>query len=139
MRLQIDPEQGAELRFEVKVPGPEMRLGRATMAFRYGDIFPERPYVGYETLLYDCMVGDATLFQRADNIEAGWAAVQPLLDAWRSGEPSSTLPAAQDRPARTHSSSAMGGPGFPWPVSKAQEHGGGAILAGAGPMPWRRA
>jgi glucose-6-phosphate 1-dehydrogenase len=87
MRLQIDPEQGAELRFDVKVPGPEMRLGRATMAFRYGDIFPERPYVGYETLLYGCMVGDATLFQRADNIEAGWAAVQPLLDSWRSGEP----------------------------------------------------
>ena len=75
LRLQIDPEQGAELRFEVKVPGPEMRLGQAMMAFRYGDIFPERPYVGYETLLYDCMVGDATLFQRADNIEAGWAAV----------------------------------------------------------------
>ncbi|HEX8375730.1 MAG TPA: hypothetical protein VF606_11185, partial [Geminicoccaceae bacterium] len=87
MRLQIDPQQGAELRFDVKVPGPEMRLDRATMAFRYGDIFPERPYVGYETLLYDCMVGDATLFQRADNIEAGWAAVQPLLDSWRSGEP----------------------------------------------------
>jgi glucose-6-phosphate 1-dehydrogenase len=87
MVLQIDPEQGAETRFNVKVPGPEMRLGRATMRFRYGDVFAERPNVGYETLLYDCMVGDATLFQRADNIEAGWAAVQPLLDAWRTGEP----------------------------------------------------
>jgi glucose-6-phosphate 1-dehydrogenase len=87
MVLQIDPEQGAETRFNVKVPGPKMRLGRATMRFSYGDVFAERPNVGYETLLYDCMVGDATLFQRADSIEAGWAAVQPLLDAWRTGEP----------------------------------------------------
>ena len=87
VRFLIDPEQGIETRFGVKVPGPEMRLGRAAMAFRYGDIFPERPNVGYETLLYDCMLGDATLFQRADNVEAGWAAVQPLLDAWRTGGP----------------------------------------------------
>ena len=87
VRFLIDPEQGIETRFGVKVPGPEMRLGRAAMAVRYDDIFPERPNVGYETLLYDCMLGDATLFQRADNVEAGWAAVQPLLDAWRTGEP----------------------------------------------------
>ena len=40
------------------------------------------PSTGYETLLYDCMIGDATLFQRADNIEAGWQVVQPILDAW---------------------------------------------------------
>jgi glucose-6-phosphate 1-dehydrogenase len=40
------------------------------------------PNTGYETLLYDCMIGDATLFQRADNIEAGWRAVQPILDVW---------------------------------------------------------
>ena len=87
MRFLIDPERGIETRFGVKVPGPEMRLGRAAMAFRCGDIFPERPNVGYETILHDCMLGDATLFQRADNVEAGWAAVQPLLDAWRTGGP----------------------------------------------------
>jgi glucose-6-phosphate 1-dehydrogenase len=64
-----------------------MRLSGATTRFRYTDIFPEQPKVGYETLIYDCMVGDAVLFQRADNIEAGWAAVQPLIEAWKTGEP----------------------------------------------------
>ena len=63
-----------------------MRLGRVDMSMRYKDFFQERANVGYETLLYDCMMGDATLFQRADAIEAGWAAVQPLLDAWGQGE-----------------------------------------------------
>jgi glucose-6-phosphate 1-dehydrogenase len=53
------------------------------MEFRYRDHFDAAPSTGYETLIYDCMLGDATLFQRADNIEAGWRAVQPILDAWR--------------------------------------------------------
>ena len=88
VRLLIDPEQGVETQFEAKVPGPEMRLGRVATSMRYADFFPQRPSVGYETLLYDCMVGDATLFQRADAIEASWAAVQPVLDAWgEGGEP----------------------------------------------------
>ncbi|HLH51720.1 MAG TPA: glucose-6-phosphate dehydrogenase [Roseiarcus sp.] len=87
LRLQIDPEHGARAHFNVKAPGPEMTLADVATVFRYQDAFPQRPNVGYEALLYDCMIGDATLFQRADNIEAGWAAVQPLLDAWRSGAP----------------------------------------------------
>jgi glucose-6-phosphate 1-dehydrogenase len=86
VRLLIDPEQGTEQQFMAKIPGPEMRLGRVDMSMRYKDFFQERANVGYETLLYDCMMGDATLFQRADAIEAGWAAVQPLLDAWGRGE-----------------------------------------------------
>ncbi len=86
LRLQIDPNQGSMTQFNAKVPGPEMHLGRVATAFRYQDFFEEKPNVGYETLIYDCMMGDATLFQRADNIEAGWAAVQPLLDAWGRGE-----------------------------------------------------
>ena len=52
------------------------------MDFRYADYFKTAPSTGYETLIYDCLVGDATLFQRADNVEAGWAGVQPILDAW---------------------------------------------------------
>jgi len=87
MRLLIDPEQRIETQFNVRVPGPEMQLACATAEFHYADRFPEQPKVGYETLLYDCMIGDATLFQRADNIEVGWAAVQPLIEAWRTGEP----------------------------------------------------
>ena len=86
VRILIDPEQGMEQQFMAKIPGPEMRLGPVDMSMRYKDFFQERANVGYETLLYDCMMGDATLFQRADAIEAGWAAVQPLLDAWSQGE-----------------------------------------------------
>ena len=85
LRLQIDPVQGALTQFNAKVPGPAMNLGAVHTTLRYSDFFKERPNVGYETLIYDCMIGDATLFQRADNIEAGWAAVQPLLDAWSGG------------------------------------------------------
>ena len=59
-----------------------MSLGAVHTTLRYSDFFKEKPNVGYEPLIYDCMIGDATLFQRADNIEAGWTAVQPLLDLW---------------------------------------------------------
>jgi glucose-6-phosphate 1-dehydrogenase len=54
------------------------------MTFRYKDYFAAAPSVGYETLIYDCMIGDAILFQRADGVEAGWRIVQPFLDAWRN-------------------------------------------------------
>ncbi|MET0258197.1 MAG: glucose-6-phosphate dehydrogenase [Methylobacterium sp.] len=84
MRLQIDPDAGETTEINVKAPGPQMRLGRVETSFLYKDFFDEKPNVGYETLLYDCMTGDATLFQRADNIEAGWAAVEPLLEAWKT-------------------------------------------------------
>ncbi len=57
------------------------------MDFAYKTFFKMAPNTGYETLLYDCMIGDATLFQRADNIEAGWRAVQPILDAWANTPP----------------------------------------------------
>ena len=72
VRLLIDPDQGVETQFDAKVPGPQMRLGRVATSMRYKDYFEEKPNVGYETLLYDCMIGDATLFQRADAIEASW-------------------------------------------------------------------
>jgi glucose-6-phosphate 1-dehydrogenase len=57
------------------------------MDFAYKDFFKVGPSTGYETLLYDCMIGDATLFQRADNVEAGWQVVQPILDAWANTPP----------------------------------------------------
>ena len=70
------------LRFGAKIPGPSVRMGGVEMDFNYGDYFKAAPSTGYETLIYDCMIGDATLFQRADNIEGGWRVVQPVLDAW---------------------------------------------------------
>ena len=88
VRLLIDPEQGIETVFDAKVPGPEMKLGRVGTSLRYADFFAEKPAVGYEALIYDCMSGDPTLFQRADAIEASWRVVQPLLESWskREGE-----------------------------------------------------
>jgi glucose-6-phosphate 1-dehydrogenase len=85
MFLHIQPTEGVTLQFSAKVPGPRVKLGGVNMSFNYADYFHEGPSTGYETLLYDCLVGDATLFQRADNVEAGWAVVQPALDSWDAG------------------------------------------------------
>ena len=83
MRLNIDPEPGSFTGLNVKRPGPQMHLAAIESGFRYADFFDPAPTVGYETLLYDCMMGDPTLFQRADTIEASWAAVDPLIKAWK--------------------------------------------------------
>jgi glucose-6-phosphate 1-dehydrogenase len=84
MVIHIQPDEGILLNFEAKRPGPAMMLSRVGMDFRYKDWFEVTPSTGYETLIYDCLTGDPTLFQRADNIEAGWQAVQPVLEAWAS-------------------------------------------------------
>ena len=85
MVLQIQPSEGVTMQFSAKMPGPVVKLGGVRMKFDYADWFQEGPSTGYETLIYDCLIGDATLFQRADNIEAGWRVVQPGLDAWGNG------------------------------------------------------
>ena len=84
--LHIQPREGVTLQFSAKRPGPRVSLGGVRMNFDYADFFQEGPSTGYETLIYDCLIGDATLFQRADNVEAGWRAVQPARDAWEAGE-----------------------------------------------------
>ncbi|MET1028880.1 MAG: glucose-6-phosphate dehydrogenase [Dongiaceae bacterium] len=88
MILRIQPDEGIALEFAAKRPGPTVKLSSVSMDFAYKSYFDMAPSTGYETLLYDCMIGDATLFQRADNIEAGWRAVQPILDAWANNPPS---------------------------------------------------
>ncbi len=85
--LHIQPEEGISLRFAAKVPGPIMRLGGVDMNFEYADYFGTQPSTGYERLLHDCMIGDATLFQRADMVEAGWCVVSPVLDVWKALPP----------------------------------------------------
>src|SRR5271169_2307710 len=85
--LHIQPEEGISLRFAAKVPGPAMRLGGVDMNFEYADYFGSQPSTGYERLLHDCMIGDPTLFQRADMVEAGWCVVSPLLDVWKALPP----------------------------------------------------
>ena len=85
--LHIQPDEGISLRFGAKEPGPAVHVGQVNMDFRYEDYFGSEPTTGYERLLYDCMVGDATLFQRADMVEAGWSVVQPILDVWSALPP----------------------------------------------------
>ena len=85
--LHISPEEGISLQFAAKVPGPVMRLGAVDMNFEYADYFGVQPSTGYERLLHDCMIGDQTLFQRADMVEAGWCVVSPVLDVWKALPP----------------------------------------------------
>ena len=85
--IQIQPVEGISLSFGAKIPGPLLRVGSVDMSFEYSKYFGADAYTGYEVLLYDCMIGDATLFQRADMVEAGWKVVDPVLDVWRALPP----------------------------------------------------
>ena len=85
--LRIQPDEGIRLRFNAKRPGPAMALESVSMRFNYKDYFHQAPAVGYETLIYDCLIGDATLFQRADQVEAAWALVEPVLKGWANTTP----------------------------------------------------
>ncbi len=82
--VHIQPDEGISLGFSAKIPGPKMKLDQVDMNFKYSDYFGAAPSTGYETLILDCMVGDQTLFQRDDMVEAGWRIVTPLLDLWKA-------------------------------------------------------
>ena len=85
--IQIQPVEGISLSFGAKIPGPLLRVGSVDMSFEYSKYFGADANTGYEVLLYDCMIGDATLFQRADMVEAGWKVVDPVMDVWRALPP----------------------------------------------------
>jgi len=80
--IRIQPDEGISLSFGAKRPGALMRLGHVEMDFSYEDNFGAAPATGYERLLFDCILGDATLFQRADMVESAWSVVEPILDHW---------------------------------------------------------
>ena len=91
------------------------------MRFDYKDYFEVAPSTGYETLIYDCMIGDTTLFKRAEEIEAGWRIVQPLLDSWsgKRNDPPSSYAAGSEGPAEADELLARDGrqwrrTGSPW-------------------------
>jgi glucose-6-phosphate 1-dehydrogenase len=85
--IAIQPEEGILIRFEAKYPGPEMRLSPVVMQFYYREAFKAQPPDAYETLLLDVMRGDATLFMRADQAEAAWAVISPILEIWQTIRP----------------------------------------------------
>ncbi len=82
--IHVQPDEGITLHFGAKIPGPIVNMGAVDMDFNYVDHFGEQISTGYERLLYDCMTGDATLFQRADMVEASWQIVSPILDVWQA-------------------------------------------------------
>jgi glucose-6-phosphate 1-dehydrogenase len=80
--IRIQPDEGISLSFHAKEPGPFEKLGNVTMDFSYSEYFKVEPSTGYETLLFDAMIGDQTLFHRMDIVEAGWRIVEPILTEW---------------------------------------------------------
>lgn len=97
--LQIQPDEGISLCFLAKQPGPVIDTALVSLDFSYADHFKVGHTTGYETLLYDMLIGDQTLFQRADQIESGWEAVQPIIDAWTAGGEPEPYPAGGAGPA----------------------------------------
>ena len=87
LSLRIQPNEGISLVFSAKLPGATMRIRPVKMDFRYGESFGATPPTAYETLLHDCMLGDATLFNREDAVELAWELVEPVLEHWRESGP----------------------------------------------------
>jgi len=82
--VRIQPDEGISLRIQSKAPGEEMELRPVEMEFSYGSALKELPFSAYETLLVDCMAGDATLFNRNDQVEESWRILMPVLEAWEA-------------------------------------------------------
>jgi glucose-6-phosphate 1-dehydrogenase len=80
--IRIQPGEGVSLRFEIKAPGVDVRMTSVQMDFTYAEAFGPDEHSAYETLLLDCMMGDATLFARADAVEAAWSVVDPIISSW---------------------------------------------------------
>ena len=89
--LNIQPEEGISVSFGAKRPGTEMSIGNVNMNFSYKEGFGEASRSAYATLVNDCLRGDATLFDRGDNVEAAWSLVDPILDVWTAAK-SATVP-----------------------------------------------
>ena len=85
--LQVQPDEGISLSFDAKVPGMHMKLSPVKMDFQYGSGFEAASPEAYERLLLDAMLGDATLFIRADEVEYAWRLITPLLESWEVGPP----------------------------------------------------
>jgi glucose-6-phosphate 1-dehydrogenase len=85
--FSIQPESDIRLRFQSKRPGTEMHLDPVNMVFNYADSYDGEEPEAYETLLFDVMEGDATLFMRSDQVEAAWKVIMPIMEAWQSRTP----------------------------------------------------
>ncbi len=112
--LQIQPDEGIALQFEVKRPGPAVDLAAVRMAFKYADWFPKEPNIGYETLIYDVMTGDQTLFNRADMVEETWRVVGKVLENWSQEKPDNVLNYASGSDGPTSADDLLTRQGHAW-------------------------
>ena len=85
--FNIQPEEGITLQVRAKIPGPTICTRSVRLEFDYNQFGDRQPTTGYEKLLYDCMVGDSSLFHRSDMVEAAWEAASPILEAWNNNPP----------------------------------------------------
>ncbi len=85
--ISIQPQSGIRLRFQAKRPGLKMQLNPVDMTFNYSDAYKNDPPEAYETLLLDVMLGDATLFMRADQVDTAWNVLMPILESWEGSKP----------------------------------------------------
>jgi glucose-6-phosphate 1-dehydrogenase len=92
LSVHIQPNEGISLKFCAKLPGATMQIRPVQMEFRYGESFGAPPPTAYETLLLDCMLDDATLFNRSDAVELSWELVDPILSHWQEQGPKGLAP-----------------------------------------------
>ena len=82
LAIRIQPDEGIAMKINCKVPGPSSPIQPVKMDFRYGSYFGEAPPEAYERLIWDCILGDSTLFTRADEVEHSWRIMTPILETW---------------------------------------------------------
>lgn len=82
--IHVQPDEGITLDIHAKRPGPNIKIANVPLDFSYADFGEHTAATGYETLLYDCMIGDTTLFHRYDSVDASWRIVNPILDVWQA-------------------------------------------------------
>jgi glucose-6-phosphate 1-dehydrogenase len=87
LKMRIQPDEGISLTFGAKIPGPTTNVKRVEMHFSYAQAFGKSSANGYERLLLDAMLGDGTLFAHRDGVEATWALMTPILEAWAKTKP----------------------------------------------------
>ena len=85
--LTVQPNEGVSLSLGAKIPGASMRIRPVNMEFLYGTSFMSQSPEAYERLILDAMRGEATLFTRNDEVDAQWSIIDPILQAWKEGQP----------------------------------------------------
>jgi glucose-6-phosphate 1-dehydrogenase len=87
LTISIQPDMDIRIRFQAKRPGPQMILNPVDMVFSYAEAYEDEEPEAYETLLEDVMEGNPTLFMRADQVEAAWRVITPIMEAWQHRKP----------------------------------------------------